>query len=57
MGYFHDFPDPSSCNVEQLGKNLFECLTDDAFVCPYAMPFGYTYFCRYPACSQFSHGK
>ncbi len=57
MGSFNTFPDPSSCAVVQLRKNLFECLTDDAFECPYAVPFGYTYFCRCPSRGEISSGK
>ncbi len=50
-----NFPDPKVCTVKHIGKELYECLTDDAQQCPLAFTFGYGFYCKYPDCHQLEH--
>jgi hypothetical protein len=42
------FPDPAVCKVQHIGRELYECLTDDAHRCPHAFSFGYGFYCKHP---------
>ena len=41
------FPDPDHCRTVHAFKNLYDCLTEDAFRCPYAISFGNGYYCQH----------
>jgi hypothetical protein len=51
----HNFPDPEVCKVKHIAKELYECLTDDAQLCPLAFTFGNGFYCKYPDCYQLDH--
>lgn len=36
------------CRAKRLTDNLVDCLTPNPYRCPYAMSFGWSYFCRHP---------
>ena len=42
------FPDNNHCRTSFLCQQLFDCLAEDAWYCPYAMAFGSGFFCKHP---------
>lgn len=47
------FPSPLSCKTESIADVLYECLSEDASLCPYVTRFGYGYYCKHPDCPNF----
>ena len=48
MGSFRKFPDPAACRIQHVTEDLFECMADDAAHCPFALAFGFGYYCKHP---------
>lgn len=42
------FPDAAFCKTRHVHSDLCECLAEDAHCCPYAMAFGYGFYCKHP---------
>jgi hypothetical protein len=46
-------PDPESCLARDAGlPNYADCLVDSPYQCPYALRFGWGFFCRHPERSE-----
>lgn len=55
MKSYRNMPDPDVCKTRHVIEGYYNCAVgkDDVKLCPYALPFGYGYFCRHPGCSNF----
>ncbi len=42
------------CRTRFLCADLFNCLSEKAHRCPFALPFGNGYFCKHPSRKVFS---
>lgn len=43
-----ELPDLASCRGDHIADGLVACLVKTAANCPYALRFGYGYFCQHP---------
>jgi hypothetical protein len=44
----------SECHVKKIANDVFECLSERVKECPYAMPFGNSFFCLDPKVRKLS---
>lgn len=49
-----DLPGNADCRTKFLCADLFNCLSENARCCRYAMPFGNGYFCKHPNRGDFT---
>jgi len=50
-------PKPDVCKTRHFYDDFWECQIDHAdvpFYCPYALGFGFKYFCKHPDCRDFA---
>ncbi len=53
MAKARKYPDPKMCKTQHVLDRLYECISEDAWSCPYVMSFGRGYYCKHPDCPHF----
>jgi hypothetical protein len=51
------YPDADICKTSLYCEEIYNCLAESAYLCPFAIPFGYGYFCKHPDRADFQHMK